>query len=90
VVALRRLGPRNSTEHVPSFDHYTAKLADEGYTIKYAEGIQVGYRHPNAEKIALWQFGFGLSYTAFDHSGLALRKVDDSISLSVRVKNTGI
>jgi beta-glucosidase len=78
-------------DHVPSFAHFPAELTDEGYTLRYAEGIQVGYRHPDAERTAQWQFGFGLSYTTFDYSELVLRETTDSaITLSVRVKNTGI
>ncbi|KAL4748228.1 hypothetical protein BDW72DRAFT_205812 [Aspergillus terricola var. indicus] len=76
--------------HVPSFDHFPAKLTDGRYTISYAEGIQVGYRHPDVERTALWQFGFGLSYTTFEYSNLAISDITElSITVSVRVKNTG-
>ncbi|KAL3455811.1 putative glycosyl hydrolase [Aspergillus heterothallicus] len=77
--------------HVPSFNYFPAKLTGEEYTIKYAEGLQVGYRHPAAGRTAQWKFGFGLSYTTFDYSELILNETTESqIMMSVRVKNTGI
>ncbi|KAL4907726.1 hypothetical protein BDW74DRAFT_189166 [Aspergillus multicolor] len=77
--------------HVPSFDHFPARLTDNGYTIRYAEGVQVGYRHPDVERTAQWQFGFGLSYTTFEYSELVIREMTpSSIAISVTVENTGI
>ncbi|RDW87086.1 glycoside hydrolase family 3 protein [Aspergillus mulundensis] len=78
-------------EHVPSFDHFPARLTDDGYKIQYAEGVQVGYRHPGVERTAQWQFGFGLSYTTFEYSELVISEVAHaSITVSIGVKNTGI
>lgn len=77
-------------DHVPSFDHFPAKSTDGHYRISYAEGIQVGYRQPDAEQTAQWPFGFGLSYTTFEYSNLAINGTTEScITVSVRVKNTG-
>lgn len=49
------------------------------------------YRYATTEP--LFPFGFGLSYTDFEYSGLKLRKkrlkVGDSLSVSVTVTNTG-
>ncbi|WP_281231500.1 glycoside hydrolase family 3 C-terminal domain-containing protein [Flavobacterium gelatinilyticum] len=62
--------------------------------VNYAEGILVGYRWFDTKNIApLYPFGYGLSYTTF---GLEKAKADkesyttdETISVSVEVKNTG-
>lgn len=66
----------------------TKKLAD------YKEGIFVGYRHFDKEKIEpLFPFGYGLSYTSFEYSGIKLDKPvmeqNDTLIVSLSVKNTG-
>jgi beta-glucosidase len=63
-------------------------------TMTYQEGIFVGYRWYEHEKILpLFPFGYGLSYTTFEYSDLKLsNKVlpgDGSLSVSFTVKNTG-
>ncbi|KAL6233336.1 hypothetical protein BDW75DRAFT_252095 [Aspergillus navahoensis] len=78
-------------DHVPSFDHFPAKLTDGRYTIRYAESIQVGYRHPDVERTAQWPFGFGLSYTTFEYVELGISEMtESSITISTRVRNTGL
>ena len=60
-------------------------------TVKYAEGIFVGYRHFDVENIQpLFPFGYGLSYTTFAYRNLRIvsapgQKVDVSFDL----QNTG-
>lgn len=52
----------------------------------YLEGIYVGYRYFDKAGIPLrWPFGYGLSYTSFAYSDLALR---DGVA-AVTVTNTG-
>jgi beta-glucosidase len=59
------------------------------FQISYDEGLKVGYKWYDAEKKAvLFPFGFGLSYTTFAYSRLAV-KAGDSLSVSFTVKNTG-
>ena len=57
----------------------------------YREGVNVGYRWFDKEKIApLFAFGHGLSYTAFAYSGLKIEKAaDGGLDVHVNIKNTG-
>jgi len=59
----------------------------------YSEGLAVGYRHYLANHIRpLFPFGFGLSYTKFEISGLRapwLVRAGRSVTVRVRVRNTG-
>ena len=57
----------------------------------YSEGVNVGYRWFDKEKIdPLFPFGYGLSYTTFDYSGLDVEKSSDGgLDVSFSVKNTG-
>jgi beta-glucosidase len=59
------------------------------YSVHYDEGLKVGYKWYDAEKKAvLFPFGYGLSYTTYEYSGL---KVNPGAKVTVRftVKNTG-
>ena len=64
-----------------------------GTVVNYAEGLYVGYRHFDRAKIApLFPFGFGLSYTTFGYSGLAVPKSvgrGRTATVRVTVQNTG-
>jgi beta-glucosidase len=73
----------------PAHPERSAKGVDGKTT--YSEGIYVGYRWFDKEKIAPeFPFGFGLSYTSFDYSGLKATDVDDgSLEVSFTIKNTG-
>jgi beta-glucosidase len=58
------------------------------YAVHYDEGPQVGYKWYEAQqKLPLFAFGFGLSYTTYTYSGLSI----DSSAKTARftVKNTG-
>jgi beta-glucosidase len=57
----------------------------------YSEGVNVGYRWFDKEKIEpLFPFGFGLSYTTFEYSGLKTAKAaDGGVDVTVEIKNTG-
>jgi len=60
--------------------------------IIYEEGIYVGYRYYETFGVKpAYEFGFGLSYTKFDYSGLKMASPDfkGKQSVSVTVKNTG-
>jgi beta-glucosidase len=59
------------------------------HTIEYHEGAEVGYRWFAAQGIRpMYAFGFGRSYTTFDHEDLDLQG-GDTITASVTVTNTG-
>ena len=57
----------------------------------YAEGIMVGYRWFDSQKIApLFPFGYGLSYTRFSYSGLSVTPGPrGAMRARVTIKNTG-
>ena len=61
---------------------------------KYRESIFIGYRYyDKTDKNVLFPFGFGLSYTTFEYSGLKVSKKnlakDEGCTVSLKVKNTG-
>jgi beta-glucosidase len=59
----------------------------------YSEGLQVGYRWYDSQKISpLFPFGYGLSYTSFALQSLKAAseiRVGDSLLVSVNLANTG-
>jgi beta-glucosidase len=57
----------------------------------FSEGVNVGYRWFDKQKIApLFPFGFGLSYTKFEYSGLKVRPASDGgLDVSFQVTNSG-
>ena len=66
----------------------------ENLKVDYKEGILVGYRWFDTKKIEpLYCFGYGLSYTSFGYSDLQTDKksykTSDTISVTLKVKNTG-
>ncbi|MFV8324770.1 glycoside hydrolase family 3 C-terminal domain-containing protein [Flavobacterium sp. ZS1P14] len=63
-------------------------------SVNYAEGILVGYRWFDTKKIEpLYPFGYGLSYTTFAFDNVKTDQksytTDETIAISVTVKNTG-
>ncbi len=57
----------------------------------YNEGIFVGYRYYDSYDVEpLFPFGYGLSYTHFEYSDLALDKTGDHrYNVTFTIKNTG-
>lgn len=64
-------------------------LTQPTFSVKYDEGLKVGYKWYDAEKKpVLFPFGFGLSYTTYRYSGLKLGEGDRN-SVTFTVTNTG-
>ncbi|MCL6545960.1 MAG: glycoside hydrolase family 3 C-terminal domain-containing protein [Bryobacteraceae bacterium] len=58
--------------------------------VRFTEGLAVGYRWYDAQNIQpLFPFGYGLSYTTFEYSGLRLRRRADGVEVSFTLRNTG-
>lgn len=74
-------------EDNPCFPYYHTSNENES---KYTEGIFVGYRGFEKNKIEpLFPFGYGLSYTTFEYSNLKIEKKANAVILNFSVKNTG-
>lgn len=59
-------------------------------TVRYGEGVFVGYRHYEKYGIKpLFPFGHGLSYTEFALSDVTVHTNDEGIEISVNVTNVG-
>lgn len=74
--------------------HALKAFPGENGTVEYKEGILTGYRWFDTKKIEpSYCFGHGLSYSDFEYSDLRLNKKkyekDDSIYISLKIKNTG-
>ncbi|KAL4797709.1 glycoside hydrolase superfamily [Aspergillus venezuelensis] len=62
-------------------DDYNGQIC-ECCECDYTEGLYIDYRHfDQAEIEPRYEFGFGLSYTTFDHADLAIEGASDTISL---------
>ena len=58
--------------------------------VKFSEGIAVGYRWFDQEKIEpQFPFGHGLSYTRFEYSGLKIEKTQNGFDATFAIKNIG-
>ena len=67
---------------IPSYGFYA-----DGRDAQYREGIYVGYRYyDKAGRRVRFPFGYGLSYTEFAYTGLAI----DGMQVRVRVRNIGM
>lgn len=61
---------------------------------EHKESVYIGYRYyDTAEKEVLFPFGYGLSYTTFEYSGIKLSAKEindtDTLKVSFTIKNTG-
>ncbi|XBW34803.1 hypothetical protein QEN19_000369 [Hanseniaspora menglaensis] len=75
-------------EDNPAFFNFESQMG----RVIYGEDIWVGYKYyEKKQQKVCFPFGYGLSYTTFNISGLkvAVSEEDDSIVASATVKNTG-
>jgi beta-glucosidase len=62
--------------------------ASKPFDVTYTEGVRFGYKWFDSLKTQpLFPFGYGLSYTTFEYSGLKIDDVRDSVTFAVT--NTG-
>jgi beta-glucosidase len=60
------------------------------FQVTYDEALKVGYKWYDAEnKPVLFPFGYGLSYTSYSYSKLAVTPGKDDVRVSFTVTNTG-
>jgi beta-glucosidase len=78
--------PTKTAEQYPGI-----KGPDGHYTAAYSEGVFVGYRHYDQNKVEpLFPFGHGLSYTTFRYSGLTVTRCGNGdVTVAVNVTNVG-
>jgi beta-glucosidase len=78
-------------EDNPAAANYPGKDVE----VNYAEGIYVGYRYYDTKNVEpLFPFGFGLSYTKFEYSGLKLQRTENfgrnfGLDFTMNVRNSG-
>ena len=80
----------------PSSSFYPARETESGWEMSCGEGVGMGYRHAWKKSALQWPFGFGLSYTTFEISSLAVKRVitsgaaeEGEVVVEVVVANTG-
>lgn len=76
-------------EDVPA--HKLGEYPGDGTTVRYNDGIYVGYRYYDTYKVApLFPFGYGLSYTTFGYSNLSVTPAGPGkVTVRFTVRNTG-
>jgi len=74
----------------PSYSHDPEIYPGADGTVRYGEGVFVGYRHYEKHGITpLFPFGHGLSYTSFELSDVQIRTNQEDVVVSVNITNTG-
>jgi beta-glucosidase len=79
-------------EDAPAYGNFPGEKKDGQLTVRYDEGVFVGYRHYDriAKDKLHFPFGFGLSYTTFSLFGAHVSATSaDSFKATVAVRNTG-
>src|SRR6266478_5866774 len=74
--------------------HKLGEYPGKDGTVKYEEGLLVGYRWFDTKNVEpLFPFGFGLSYTKFDYSNFKLVEgkdpKDPTVTVQFEITNTG-
>jgi beta-glucosidase len=80
--------PLSAEDQGEGSDSVNAGTHVSSYSVHYDEGPEVGYKWYEAQhKQPLFAFGFGLSYTTYQYSGLSVDSAAKSVHFTV--KNTG-
>jgi beta-glucosidase len=76
-------------EDTPAYGNYPTKETPTANT--YSEGVMLGYRYYDTKNIEpLFPFGFGLSYTTFAYSNLAVKAADNGdFTATFTIQNKG-
>lgn len=77
---------------VPSAKSFPGEPVNDPINSFYDEGIYVGYRYYDTFGVQpSYEFGYGLSYTDFEYSGLKLssNRFDGTMTVQVTVRNAG-
>ncbi len=79
-----------SLQDTPCYNFFPGDIS----TVEYRESVFVGYRYyDTAKKAVRYPFGYGLSYTTFEYSDIAVSadtiKDTDTVTVTFKVKNTG-
>lgn len=70
----------------PTYGTFDADQREENYH----EGIFVGYRYYDQHRMkVLFPFGHGLSYTQFEYQNLQIKELNNSVEITLDVKNVG-
>lgn len=74
------------SEDIPSSRYYATDVLQ----CQYREAIFTGYRYYDTFSVpTAYPFGYGLSYTEFSYSGLKIRHEEETVHVSLKVKNIG-
>lgn len=79
-------------EDSPAYGNFPGTKKDGQLTVKYEEGVFVGYRHYDriSQDKVQFPFGFGLSYTTFSFENAKVSQVSNGkFMVEVTVNNTG-
>lgn len=79
-------------EDAPAYGNFPGEKKDGQLTVRYEEGVFVGYRHYDrvSKDVCHFPFGFGLSYTSFSLYGAQVASTGDGEwKATVAAKNTG-
>jgi len=79
-------GPLKTERQYPGIKEEGKKWWQEYYD----EGVFIGYRWYSSKNVPVqYPFGYGLSYTTFDISGVTVKRAGEGFKISATVKNTG-
>ncbi len=81
----------NSWNDNPTYNSYYDRSKAAHKRVFYSEGVFLGYRGYDAKDVKpRYAFGYGLSYTSFEYSNLAVEPLEGrTVKVSFDVKNTG-